>query len=211
MGADVRAETTKPRATGGRPNAARAAEISSAIVNATIEAFSTHGSDFSMDQIAFRAGVSKQAIYRRWPGKIDLLIHAIDTVVDQVLAFEFPDAAADPVEALRALAWHSFGKDQWQSHRLSIFLQAEALSDGRLRGRTLGWRMRISQVFEERLAAIHADRQVAPDELELQADILLELLRGATEKLGMVGEYSPSDQRRAFDARWEAFMHMVLR
>lgn len=210
MGADVQVEVSRPRAAGGRPNAARVAEISSAIVNATIEAFSTHGADFSMDQIALRAGVSKQAIYRRWPGKIDLLIHAIDTVLDEVLTFEASDAVADPVESLRALAWHSFGKDQWQSHRLSIFLQAEALGDGRLQSRTLGWRMRISQVFEERLAAIHAVRQMSPTELELQADILIELLRGATAKLGMMGEYSPSDQRRAFDARWEAFRRMML-
>jgi AcrR family transcriptional regulator len=58
----------------GRPRSERAEQ---AILDATLEAIAERGVDgVGCEDIAARAGVGKATLYRRWPGKEDLLIAA---------------------------------------------------------------------------------------------------------------------------------------
>jgi len=58
----------------GRPRSERAEQ---AIIDATIEAIGERGIDgVHCEDVAARAGVGKATLYRRWPGKEDLLIAA---------------------------------------------------------------------------------------------------------------------------------------
>lgn len=67
---DARDATRRP----GRPRSERAEQ---AIIDATIEALGECGIDgVHCEDVAARAGVGKATLYRRWPGKEDLLIAA---------------------------------------------------------------------------------------------------------------------------------------
>jgi AcrR family transcriptional regulator len=62
----------------GRPRSERAER---AILDAALELFAESGlGGFSIEAVAARAGVGKATIYRRWPGKQDLLLDALATV-----------------------------------------------------------------------------------------------------------------------------------
>src|SRR5579863_5322517 len=62
----------------GRPRSERAER---AIIDAALSVFAESGPEgLCIEQVAARAGVGKATIYRRWPGKEDLLLDAIATV-----------------------------------------------------------------------------------------------------------------------------------
>ncbi len=59
----------------GRP---RSQEADEAILEATLELFAVHGYDgLSVETVAERAGVAKSTLYRRYPGKADLVLAAV--------------------------------------------------------------------------------------------------------------------------------------
>src|SRR5579863_4835868 len=67
-------EAHEPARRPGRPRSERAEQ---AIIDATIEAIGECGIDgVRCEDVAARAGVGKATLYRRWPGKEDLLIAA---------------------------------------------------------------------------------------------------------------------------------------
>ena len=62
----------------GRPRSERADQ---AIIDAALSLFAESGPDgLCIERVAARAGVGKATIYRRWPGKEDLLLAAIAAV-----------------------------------------------------------------------------------------------------------------------------------
>ncbi|MEH3036066.1 MAG: TetR/AcrR family transcriptional regulator [Sphingomonas adhaesiva] len=193
---------------GGRPSQQRAAEISDAIVAATVEAFADHGMDFSMEQMAAAAGISKQAVYRRWPGKTDLLIHAIGRTIERLVARAADRLPGDPAAALREIAWRVFDSDEGQANRIGIFLQAEALRDGGLQRHMLGWHEALVQLLSARtrvlLLQLGKDEEAAPS----LAAILFDLLSGARATLAWTGT-PPMDDPAVFELRWQAFLHIV--
>src|SRR5258706_393071 len=59
----------------GRP---RSEQADRAIIDATLEMFAESGAEgLCIEKVAARAGVGKATIYRRWPGKEDLLLDAL--------------------------------------------------------------------------------------------------------------------------------------
>jgi AcrR family transcriptional regulator len=69
------AEPAPPPRRPGRP---RSEQADQAIIDATLVEFARCGADgLCIEQVAARAGVGKATIYRRWPGKEDLLLEAI--------------------------------------------------------------------------------------------------------------------------------------
>ena len=61
-----------------RPGRPRSEAAEQAIIDATLEVFAERGPDgLGIEQVAARAGVGKATIYRRWPGKEELLLDAI--------------------------------------------------------------------------------------------------------------------------------------
>ena len=62
----------------GRP---RSEEAELAVLDAAIELLAEQGyGGFTVEAVAARAGVAKSTIYRRWPGKNELLIGALTTI-----------------------------------------------------------------------------------------------------------------------------------
>lgn len=64
-----------------RPGRPRSEQADQAIIDAALDVFAEYGPDgLCIEQVAARAGVGKATIYRRWPGKEDLLVEAIDAL-----------------------------------------------------------------------------------------------------------------------------------
>ena len=75
MSAAVAAQEAGVARRPGRPRSERAEQ---AILDATLEAIAERGVDgVHCEDVAARAGVGKATLYRRWPGKEDLLIAAL--------------------------------------------------------------------------------------------------------------------------------------
>src|SRR5260221_12588060 len=69
----VKARRAPPRR--GRP---RSEQADRAIIDAALSVFAESGTEgLCIEKVAARAGVGKATIYRRWPGKEDLLLDAI--------------------------------------------------------------------------------------------------------------------------------------
>jgi AcrR family transcriptional regulator len=81
----MQSRTPAPRAT-GRP---RSAAADAAILAATREALVELGwSKLTLGDVATRAGVAKTTLYRRWPGKNELVVDAVAELFDEL---ELPD------------------------------------------------------------------------------------------------------------------------
>ncbi len=89
----------------GRPRERRADQ---AIITATLQIFADEGYHaLSMEAVAARAGVGKATIYRRWPGKKELVIDALATLNDDLLVARshLPERSDDRIRViLRHLA-----------------------------------------------------------------------------------------------------------
>jgi AcrR family transcriptional regulator len=71
------AKTARDATTARRPGRPRSEQAEQALLDATIEAVGECGIDgVRCEDVAARAGVGKATLYRRWPGKEDLLIAA---------------------------------------------------------------------------------------------------------------------------------------
>jgi len=73
--------TERPEGTGTgqrRPGRPRSERADRAIIDAALSVFAESGTEgLCIERVAARAGVGKSTIYRRWPGKEDLLLDAI--------------------------------------------------------------------------------------------------------------------------------------
>jgi AcrR family transcriptional regulator len=68
-------------AVGRRPGRPRSERADQAIIDAALSLFAESGPEgLGIERVAARAGVGKATIYRRWPGKEDLLLAAITAV-----------------------------------------------------------------------------------------------------------------------------------
>lgn len=73
----------------GRP---RSIEVDQAILQAATELLEEEGFDrLSMEAVAHRAGVGKATLYRRWSGKVELVIDIIEAAIAE---FPIPDTGA---------------------------------------------------------------------------------------------------------------------
>jgi AcrR family transcriptional regulator len=86
----------------GRPRDKR---IDSAVLQATVELLAQTGyADLSVDAIARRAGTSKPAIYRRWPGKAHVVHEAVFPISEATAIPETGSLAGDMREMVRRTA-----------------------------------------------------------------------------------------------------------
>jgi len=75
--ADVTVSAPADRDAVRRPGRPRSERAEQAIIDATLDAIGDYGVDgVRCEDVAARAGVGKATLYRRWPGKEDLLIAA---------------------------------------------------------------------------------------------------------------------------------------
>ena len=90
-------ETRRP----GRPRSQRADQ---AILSAALDLFAECGPDsLCIEQVAAKAGVGKATIYRRWPGKEDMLVDALAVVGTQLPEPQGKSVRADLITLLSAI------------------------------------------------------------------------------------------------------------
>jgi AcrR family transcriptional regulator len=66
---------------GRRPGRPRSEAVERAIVDATLDLFATEGVEgVCVEAVAAKAGVGKATIYRRWPGKEEMLVEALGSL-----------------------------------------------------------------------------------------------------------------------------------
>jgi AcrR family transcriptional regulator len=147
----------------------RSARVHASVLKSTFDLLGEKGAaDFSIADVAERAGVHETSIYRRWPTRAALILDACQDFTDE--AIPIPDTGA-----LRSdlIALHSAARKMLTSRRgqavvaLSRIQETDALAR-----RNLFWRGRF-----ERLRVI-LDRAVARGEFPRDADpvFFLEML-----------------------------------
>jgi len=89
---------------GRRPGRPRSEQAEQAIIEATLDLFAEQGFDgVCVEEVAARAGVGKATIYRRWPGKEDLLLAALGSLKSPLPEPEGISARDDLVAMLEVM------------------------------------------------------------------------------------------------------------
>jgi AcrR family transcriptional regulator len=185
-------QAASPAAAHRRPGRPRSEQADRAIIDAALSLFAEEGADgLCIERVAARAGVGKATIYRRWPGKEDLLVDALATLKSPLPQPRGRSVREDLVAVLDAMR-HDVSDPR--RSRLFALLQGEGAKYPRLMARL------IETVIEPRREVVRSilRRGVTTGELREDADIeaALYMLRGAA--LASIGhdERVPADYAR---------------
>jgi AcrR family transcriptional regulator len=158
-----------------RPGRPRSEHADQAITRAVLDLFAERGpAAVCIEQVAARAGVGKATIYRRWPGKEEMLLDALGTLSASLPVPRGRSVRADLIALLDAIC-----KDvaDPKRARLLALLQGEGERYPRLRARYL------ETVVEPRRELVSSvlRRGVATGELRQDTDVdaAVSLLNGA--------------------------------
>jgi len=165
----------------GRP---RSEQAERAIINAALDEFAESGPEgLCIEKVAARAGVGKATIYRRWPGKEDLLLDAL-AALQAPLPEPKGESVRDDLTALLEAMRHESGDPR----RLRLFglLLGEGASYPRLIQRY------VETVAEPRRDVVRGvlRRGVATGELRESTDVeaSVDLLTGAVLARSRLGQ-----------------------
>jgi AcrR family transcriptional regulator len=164
----------KPQAA-RRPGRPRSQQADQAIMAAALDLFAECGPDaMYVEQVAARAGVGKATIYRRWPGKEDMLLDAIASLRSQLPAPQGRSVRADLTALLDAICREAADP---RRARLFALLQGEGVRYPRLMARYVEI---VVRPRKEMVTAV-LRRGVATGELREETDIpaAVFLLNGA--------------------------------
>ncbi|MFF1569790.1 TetR/AcrR family transcriptional regulator [Streptomyces sp. NPDC058293] len=142
----------------GRPREER---VSGAVLDAVVDLVTEQGiGAVTMDAVASRAGVSKPAIYRRWPTKQDLIIAAAETRIGILVVPDLGDFRAELRFLLTARleAYRLPGTD-----RLIAGLIGAAAESGAARGQYAEYTERITSETRRILERGIARGDVGPE------------------------------------------------
>jgi AcrR family transcriptional regulator len=156
----------------GRP---RSAQADRAIIDATLEVFAESGAEgLCIEKVAAKAGVGKATIYRRWPGKEDLLLDAISAMRSPL-----PQPKGESVREDLAALVDAIGKESADPRRVRQF--ALLLGEGAAYPRLL--ERYVETVVEPRREIVRGvlRRGVATGELreETNVEAAIDMLTGA--------------------------------
>jgi AcrR family transcriptional regulator len=158
-----------------RPGRPRSEEADRAIIEAALSLFAESGPEgLCIERVAARAGVGKATIYRRWPGKEDLLLDAMAALKLPLPEPKGASVREDLVAILGAML-QEFA-DRRRSRQLAL-LQGEGAKYPRLMARYL------ETVVEPRREVIRSvlRRGVATGELREDTDVeVATLMLGGT-------------------------------
>ncbi len=156
----------------GRP---RSMHADRAIIDATLEVFAESGAvGLCIEKVAAKAGVGKATIYRRWPGKEDLLLDAIGAMKSPL-----PRPKGESVREDLAVLLDAIGRETGDPRRARQF--ALVLGEGASYPRLL--ERYVETVVEPRREVVRGvlKRGVATGELREDANIeaAIDMLIGA--------------------------------
>lgn len=113
-----------------RPGRPRSEHADQAIFSAALDLFAESGPDaLCIEQVAAKAGVGKATIYRRWPGKEDMLVDALGSLGTHLPVPQGRSVRADLVALLTAISREAADP---RRARLFALLQGEGLRYPRL-------------------------------------------------------------------------------
>jgi AcrR family transcriptional regulator len=174
-----------------RPGRPRSEQAERAILSAALDLFAEAGPDaLCIEQVAARAGVGKATIYRRWPGKEDMLVDALGGLGTHLPVPQGRSVRADLVALLNAIC-----KEAADPRRARLFalLQGEGLRYPRLMAKY------VETVVQPQRDVVRSvlRRGVATGELRENTDIdaATFLLNGAV--LASMYGPEPTDARNA--------------
>ena len=196
-----------PVASRGRPSLERAAEIGNLVVEAAITAFVEQGLDISIEQIAQSVGVSKQAVYRRWSSKIQLLMDVMDRVMARVHSNLTRDLPDDAFLALRELSRRMCETDGGVRERSMTILMAEALEDTTVRHWLGSWRDKHFAFYRRYVTAILSDEQ-SERSAETVARILLDIVEGVSRE-AYWQDLSEAECATLFLRKWDSSLPLL--
>jgi AcrR family transcriptional regulator len=156
----------------GRP---RSVQADRAIIDATLEVFAESGAEgLCIEKVAAKAGVGKATIYRRWPGKEDLLLDAVSAMKSPL-----PKPKGESVREDLAALVDAIGKESGDPRRARLF--ALLLGEGAAYPRLL--ERYVETVVEPRREVVRGvlRRGVATGELreETNVEAAVDMLTGA--------------------------------
>lgn len=156
----------------GRP---RSVQADRAIIEATLEVFAESGAEgLCIEKVAAKAGVGKATIYRRWPGKEDLLLDAVSAMMSPL-----PKPKGESVREDLAALVDAIGKESSDPRRARQF--ALLLGEGAAYPRLL--ERYVETVVEPRREVVRGvlRRGVATGELreETNVEVAVDMLTGA--------------------------------
>jgi AcrR family transcriptional regulator len=169
---------------GRRPGRPRSEQAERAIIDAALEVFAESGPEgLCIEKVAARAGVGKATIYRRWPGKEDLLLDALAALTVPLPEPKGESVRDDLVTVLDAMRLQTVDP---RRARQSALLLGEGTRYPRLIDRY------IATVVEPRRDVVRAvlQRGVATGELREQTDIeaAVYMLTGAVLARSWLGQ-----------------------
>jgi AcrR family transcriptional regulator len=113
---DQRAGAVRPPSP-RRPGRPRSERADRAILSAALDIFAECGPDaLCIEQVAAKAGVGKATIYRRWPGKEDMLLDALST-----LGTQLPEPQGRSVRADLSALLNAVCRDAADQRRARLF------------------------------------------------------------------------------------------
>jgi AcrR family transcriptional regulator len=180
-----------------RPGRPRSERADRAIIEAALSVFAESGTEgLCIERVAARAGVGKATIYRRWPGKEDLLLDAIGALQNPLPEPAGKSVRADLVAILGAM--RDSVADPRRAREFALLL-GEGAKYPRLMARY------VETILEPRREVIRSvlRRGVAAGELRPDADIevALFMLTGAVLARGKYdpGSFPPGYVERVVD------------
>ena len=148
-----------------RPGRPRSEQADQAILSAALDLFAEYGPDaLCIEQVAAKAGVGKATIYRRWPGKEDMLVDALAAIGTRLPEPQGRSVRADLIALLSAICREAADP---RRARLFALLQGEGKRYPRLMARYLAT---VVQPQRELVRSV-LRRGVATGELRENTDI----------------------------------------
>ncbi|GGY87882.1 TetR/AcrR family transcriptional regulator [Streptomyces poonensis] len=198
----MQSRTPAPRAT-GRP---RSAAADAAILAATRAALVELGwSRLTLSDVAFRAGVAKTTLYRRWAGKNELVVDAVAELFDEL---ELPDRGSLAADVEGVVLQFAAILDRPEARSGLMGAVAEAARDDVLRER-----IRASIVERQKRLVVEGraraqERGELPYEEDPRTaartvDLIFDLVAGAVVHRALVSS-------EPVDADWAVSLTQVL-
>jgi AcrR family transcriptional regulator len=185
----------------GRAGRPRSAEADSAILAATRSALAELGwSRVTMGDVAGRAGVAKTTLYRRWPGKSELVVDAVAVLFDGLCLPDGGSLAAD-VEGVVLRFGALLERPETRTALMAVIAEAtrdEALRR-RIRSAILDRQRRL--VLQGRARAQERGelpREADPVRAGREADLVFDMIAGAVVHRALVSS-EPVDAAWARD------------